>query len=111
MSKKVKQVIIKNKVWDKEAINNLLRRNDKAVERAILLIYSFQTYEERIYGHSGIKNGKGFNRLDSNILSSFAEQLNKGYNLTEKQIAIARPKMLKYIGQILNYMLKKKNNK
>lgn len=109
MSKKVKQVIIKNKVWDKEAINNLLRRNDKAVERAILLLYSFQTYAEKHYGHTETNNGVGFNRYDSNILSSFAEQLNKGNSLSPKQLIIARIKLQKYTGQILNYM--QENNK
>ena len=104
-----KQVIVNGKAWNKETLKDLLKRNDKAVERAILLIYSFQTFEERTYGHTETFNGVGFNRLDANILSSFAEQLNKGYNLTEKQLNIARPKMQKYTGQILNYIIKKNN--
>ena len=107
--KKTKQVEVNGKLWDKEKLKDLLMRNDKAVIRALLLLYSFQTYEEKHYGHTGTKNNVGFNRLDANILSSFAEQLNKGYRLSEKQIAIARPKLQKYVGQILNYM-KKKNN-
>lgn len=105
---KYTQIIIKNKVWNIETLKDLLKRNNKAVERAILLIYSFQTHEERTYGHTGVKNGKGFNRVDANILSSFAEQLNKGYSLSEKQINIARIRILKYTGQIFNYMLNKK---
>lgn len=107
--KKTKQVEVNGKLWNKESLKDLLKRNNKAIERAILLLYSFQTYEERTYGHTETNNGVGFNRLDANILSSFAEQLNRGYHLTEKQIAIARPKLLKYTGQILNYMIKKSN--
>ena len=106
---KAKQVEVNGKLWDKQKLKDLLMRNNKAIERAILLLYSFQTYEEKYYGHTGTKNGVGFNRLDANILSSFAEQLNKGYHLTEKQIAIARPKLQKYVSQILNYMQKKNN--
>ena len=104
---KSKVVIIKNKAWSCEDIKELLKRNDKAVERAITLLYSFQTYDEQKYGHTGENNGVGFNRLDANILSSFAEQLNKGRKLSSKQIAIARPKLMKYTKQIFNYMAKK----
>ena len=106
---KSKAVVVKNKAWSCEDIRKLLRKNNKAVERALTLLYSFQTYDEQKYGHTGECNGVGFNRVDSNILSSFAEQINKGYNLTEKQLAIARIKVLKYANQILKHMAKKNN--
>lgn len=102
---KSKVVVVKNKPWDKDKIIKLLLTNDKAVERAILLLYSFQTEDERIYGHTGVINGKGFNRLDANILSSFAEQITiKKKPLSYKQLIIARKKLVKYTGQILDYM-------
>ena len=107
--KKKTKVEVKGVLWDIPKLKDLLMRNNKAIERAVLLLYSFQTYEERTYGHTETNNGVGFNRLDANILSSFAEQLNKGYHLSEKQIAIARPKILKYTRQIFKYMQKKNN--
>lgn len=104
---KSKAVTIKNKTWTKEDIKELLRKNNKAVERAIVLLYSFQTYEEQKYGHTEECNGVGFNRLDSNILSSFAEQILGDRNLSPKQLLIARIRLEKYAGQILNYMATK----
>ena len=44
---KSKVVVVKNKAWTKEDIKELLRKNNKAVERAIVLLYSFQTYDEQ----------------------------------------------------------------
>ena len=102
--KKSEQVIVNGKAWDKESIKDLLDRNDKAVYRAILLIYSFQTDEEKYMGTTKTVNGKGFSKFDVEVLSSFAMQLRRGQELTLKQMYVARPKIKKYAGQILRYM-------
>lgn len=102
--KKSEQVIVNGKAWDKESIKDLLDRNDKAVYRAILLIYSFQTDEEKYMGTTKTVNGKGFSKFDVEVLSSFAIQLRRGQELTLKQMYVARPKIKKYAGQILQYM-------
>ena len=102
--KKSEQVIVNGKAWDKESIKDLLDRNDKAVYRAILLIYSFQTDEEKYMGTTKTVNGKGFSKFDVEVLSSFAMQLRRGQELTLKQMYVARPKIKKYAGQILQYM-------
>ena len=107
--KKSEQVIVNGKAWDKESLKELLDRNDKAVYRAILLIYSFQTDEEKYMGATKTVNGKGFSKFDVEVLSSFAMQLRRGQELTLKQMYIARPKIKKYVGQILQYM-KEKNS-
>ena len=107
--KKSEQVIINGKAWDKESLKELLDRNDKAVYRAILLIYSFQTDEEKYIGATKTVNGKGFSKFDVEVLSSFAMQLRRGQELTLKQMYVARPKIKKYVGQILQYM-KEKNS-
>ena len=105
--KKLEQVIVNGKAWDKESLKDLLDRNDKAVYRAILLIYSFQTDEEKYMGTTKTVNGKGFNKFDVEVLSSFAMQLRRGQELTLKQMYVARPKIKKYVGQILQYMKNK----
>ena len=104
---KSKVAIIKNKAWSLESIKELLKRNDRAVERAILLLYSFQTTYEQKCGHTGEKNGVGFNMFDAKILSSFAEQLNSGRILSSNQITLGRKLIMKYSEQIFNYMLSK----
>lgn len=109
--KKSEQVIVNGKAWDKESLKDLLDRNDKAVYRAILLIYSFQTDEEKYMGTTKTVNGKGFSKFDVEVLSSFAMQLRRGQELTLKQMYVARPKIKKYVGQILQYMKDREENK
>ena len=106
-----KKATTKNKTWNKEEIIKLLLTNNKAVERAILRLYSFQTDEEKFYGHTETINGVGFNRYDTNILSNFAEQLTIYKKpLSSKQLAIARKKLIKYTGQLLKYIENSKRN-
>lgn len=107
--KSKKEVILNGKVWTKESVKDLLRRNDKAVERGILRIFSFQTDEEQYKGVTKTVNGKGFSKFDVEILSSFALQLRRGKHLTEKQMYKARPKIQKYAGQLLEYMRTKED--
>ena len=100
----MKTVIKNGKEWSKQDIKDLLARNDEAVRRALLIVYSFQTEEEQDYEETVEHNGIGFSGADANILSSFARQLKDNRQLSFKQMEIARKKMLKYSGQILNYM-------
>lgn len=102
--RKSEQVIVKGKAWDKDSLRDLLNKNDVAVKRAILLIYSFQTDEEKCFGATKTVNGKGFSKFDVEILSSYAVQLQRGHDLSLAQMYVARPKIKKYVGQILQYM-------
>ena len=108
--KKSEQVIVNGKAWDKESLRDLLDRNDEAVYRAILLIYSFQTDEEKYQGVTKTVNGRGFSKFDVEVLSSCAIQLRRGHELSLKQMYVARPKIKKYVGQILQYMKDKEEN-
>ena len=110
-SKKSIIVIVNGKEWDKESIKKLIQTNDKAVYRALVLLYSFQTDEEKNTDNVKTVNGKGFNKLDAEILSSMARQVKSGRHLTDKQMYVARPKLMKYAGQILNYMKTKEEQK
>ena len=110
-SKKSIVVVVNGKEWDKESIKKLIQANDKAVYRALVLLYSFQTDEEKNTDKVKTVNGKGFNKLDAEILSSMARQVKSGRHLTDKQMYVARPKLMKYAGQILNYMKTKEEQK
>lgn len=110
-SKKSIIVVVNGKEWDKESIKKLIQTNDKAVYRALVLLYSFQTDEEKNTDKVKTVNGKGFNKLDAEILSSMARQVKSGRHLTDKQMYVARPKLMKYAGQILNYMKTKEEQK
>ena len=110
-SKKSIVVVVNGKEWDKESIKKLIQTNDIAVYRALVLLYSFQTDEEKNTDKVKTVNGKGFNKLDAEILSSMARQVKSGRHLTDKQMYVARPKLMKYAGQILNYMKTREEQK
>lgn len=104
MAKKIKSVEVNGKAWTQDMIKELIRTNDKAVVRALLVIYNYQTDSEKAWGETKFDNGIGFNGVDANILTSFAQQVNARGFLSPKQMFIARKKMLKYAGQILKHM-------
>ena len=68
--------------------------------RGLLRIYEDQTAEEQAIGDTSEHNGVGFSGVDGGILSSFAEQINKGRNMSPKQMAIIYKKMPKYAAQL-----------
>lgn len=86
----------------KEQIKDLLANSDKAVARAILALYARQTADERSIGVTKVSNGAGFNAHDAPFLTSIAKALPKwGNHMTERQLAKARPMLMKYAGQLL----------
>ena len=105
------EVSVNGKIWNKVSIKNLILTNDRAVYRALLLLYSFQTQEEKYLEKTKTVNGKGFNKLDTERLSSFARQILSDKHLTQKQFYVARYKLVKYSNQILLYMKEKAENK
>ena len=84
----------------KRKIQALIDTNDRAVARAILAVYEYQTASEKSFGSTTDANGVGFSGVDAELLSSFAERLKRGYALTEKQLPFARKKIRKYWNQL-----------
>jgi hypothetical protein len=98
-------------VWTKEKITQLLMNDNEAVIRGILRIYNSQTSEEKNMQTTVENNGIGFNRVDSDLLSSFAEQIKSGKSLSKKQMDIARTRMKKYSGQLLKFVKRRELTK
>lgn len=92
---------METKVWDKESIQDLLRRSDVAVKRAILALYALQTEDEKINKDAKVRNGVGFTKHDAPFLSDIARKLPL-YNMsmTPRQMARARPMVMKYWRQL-----------
>ncbi len=88
------------KIWSEDEIKNLVQTNDQVLYGALTKLYDQQTAEEKSEGITKEQNGRGFNGLDSGILSSMAEFLKKTGFLTTKQIVIARKKLVKYTKQL-----------
>jgi hypothetical protein len=76
--------------WNRESITALLARNDRAVERALVVLFDRQTADEQASDVTSHQNGIGFSGLDAEIFSSFAKQIQQGRTLSPKQLAIAR---------------------
>ena len=79
----------------KQEVEDLLSTNDRAVERALVLLYHRQTRDEQASQSTTHRNGRGFTGCDAEIFSSFAQRIIGGRNLTEKQMAVCR-KVTKY---------------
>ncbi len=99
-----------DKTWIKEEIQTNLRDNDTWVIRGVVAIYNLQTTDEQRKQETTENNGVGFNGVDGYIMSSFAEQIQTWMNnrsprkfrfpLSQKQLKIARKKIIKYAGQL-----------
>jgi len=86
----------------KSTIQNLLATNDRAVARAITVIYARQTEDEQATQSTSKSNGIGFNGRDAGFASSLAEKLGKGWTLSPKQVSCGRKMMMKYWRQLID---------
>jgi len=78
--------------WNRTKIANLLATSDKAVERALIVIFNNQEADEQVMDSTHKANGVGFTAFDADIFSSFAKHILKGRSLSVKQMEIARKK-------------------
>lgn len=96
----------------KAAINMIksnLQESDLWVVRAVVRIYEEQTADEQQSESTELHNGVGYNGADANIMSSFAKQILRANGryacpLSPRQLEIARTKIVKYAGQLLDIM-------
>ena len=88
------------KVWDKDEIKSILTRSDVFVTRSVVKMLERQTADEARGGYTHEANSVGFSAFDAEFLTSIANQIINGRNLSPKQIASARKSMLRYSGQI-----------
>jgi hypothetical protein len=96
-----KKEVENNFDWSEENIKNLIKNNDYMVCICIVRIYEEnQTYDEQADGVTKHYNGIGFNAYDSGFLSSLAEQFKSKDYLSEKQIAVGRKAIIKYVKQL-----------
>lgn len=90
----------KKRVWNKNEIKVLVQTNDKVLYGSLKALYDCQTADEKSCKDTKEHNGKGFNGVDAEFLSSCAEFLIKNGFLTPKQKIIVRRKLIKYNNQI-----------
>ena len=84
----------------KNEIQEILKTNDMALQRAVMVVYANQTEHEQLAEETTELNGVGFNGCDANFLTSIAKQIQNGWTLSEKQMACVRKAMPKYWKQL-----------
>lgn len=84
-----------------ESIKALLLSNDRAVERAIIVIFNRQTSDEQEAGHTSHHNGKGFNAFDAESGTYYARWIQRGNSLTGRHLVRARKMSLRYVRQLV----------
>lgn len=94
------------KQW-KAYLKDLLKTNDKALLRAIVLIYDNQTPEEKNKGKSIENNCVGFSKIDAKEMGDIARKIKAGKALTKGELAKSRNKMQKYWKQLMIISKKK----
>ena len=88
------------KQWE-SYLKNLIKTNDKALYKSIILIYEMQTDEERYIGESKEENNVGFSKVDAYEMGVIAKKIKQGNELTSGEIAKSRNKMQKYWKQLM----------
>lgn len=88
------------KQWE-AYLKDLLKTNDKALLRAIVLIYDNQTPEEKDKGESIENNCIGFSKIDAKEMGDIARKIKANKVLTKGELAKSRNKMQKYWKQLM----------
>jgi len=89
-----------SKVWTEEQIVDLLNKNVRAVEKAIVALYERQTHDEQVTHGTRHHNRIGFSAADAKRLSFIADFLNKGGHLKTETCQKYLPRVLKYRKQL-----------
>lgn len=89
-----------NKQWE-SYLKQLVKTNDVALFRAIVLIYENQTEEEKYAGESVEDNKIGFSKYDARELSAIALKIKARKPLSKAEVARSRIKMPKYWRQLM----------
>lgn len=85
----------------RENLQELLRTNDRALMRAIWVIYQRQTEDEQAMGQTVDHNGRGFGKVDAMFFTSLVHRVQAGQGVASSELAIARNKMPKYWRQLM----------
>lgn len=89
-----------DKKWTRPEIENMVRTNDRAVERAMVALLDRQTRDEQQTGSVNHHNRMGFAACNSKSGTYFANWVNGGRQLTGKHLDKARRIALYHAGQL-----------
>jgi len=92
-----------NKTWTRGEIEDMLRSNDRAVERAMVAIWERQTMDEQVTQDVKHNNNCGFSHWSARSGTYFAEWVRSGRQLTGKHLEKARKIALHHAGQLTDF--------
>lgn len=94
------QYFTTQKQWE-AYLKDLVRTNDKALLKAIVLIHDRQTEEEKARGESVEDNLIGWTKWDAKEMGDIAKKIKREEPLTDGELAKSRNKMQKYWKQLM----------
>ena len=84
----------------RDQILSSLATNERAVAKALVLLYRRQTADEQEAQTTCHVNGRGFNAADASLLTLYAERVLRGERLSFERLHEARNRLRKYVGQL-----------
>ena len=85
----------------REFLRYKLSTDDKWALRALEVIFDNQTEDEKDSHVTVNENNIGFNKVDADLLSSFAKQYKERGSLSNRQMEVLKKRISKYWKQIL----------
>ena len=92
-----------NKADTLKALQSKLATDIRWAQRGLLAIFRNQTSDEQVSANVTHHNCMGFRCMDSEILTSFANQLQYRKQLSDKQMRIVHRLMPKYARQLMKF--------
>jgi hypothetical protein len=86
--------------WTSERILELIDKNQTMVGRCLVELLKRQDEDEKISKMTTRSNGRGFNKIDAEFLTSLAQYFIRTNRLTDTQLFYARKKLRKYARQL-----------
>lgn len=104
-------------IYTEEVIKSNIVNDTRWTLRTLEILYHRQTTDEQTDGFTRHKNGRGFSGRDSEILTSFFNQVEKRKRygnpilLSDRQMEICRKLLPKYWKQVLEEIESKEGNR
>lgn len=81
---------------------SMIECDDRWCCRALVRIYENQTDEEQVIYQVRERNGRGFNKIDANVMTAFAKRILNNQPLSERQMSLLHKRLPKYAEQLYN---------
>lgn len=88
-------------------IKKSIKSSPSAAVKALLLLYSFQTMDEKDKALTLHSNSVGFNAYDAAFLTDLARKVLSGVKLSSRQLQALQNSLIKYHRQLLPFAIKK----